>query len=109
MYGKLYIDEFTDERYDHLFIDDKITDIMTDDDESEDEDEYDPAYDAGKDFMDNFLTGDSISLGQKWFNLPDFTELNKQFVERFNIGKTKYISSPVLTKLDEEYIINIEE
>lgn len=86
MYFKLYIDEFTDERYDHLFIDDEITDISIDNDDDEDEEEYSPDYDAGKDFIDNYLVGDTMSLGSKWFNLPDFAEINKQFKERFNIS-----------------------
>lgn len=42
----------------------------------------DTKYDSGQDFMDNYLTGDMISLGTKWLNLPTFDELNKNFIER---------------------------
>ena len=107
MYGKLYIDEFTDERYDHLFIDDQITDVTEDDDD--DSEEYDPVYDAGKDFIDNYLVGDSISLGEKWFNLPNFEELDKRFKERFNIGKCNTYQISHVEKFKELYTIEIDE
>lgn len=109
MYGKLYIEGFNDERYDHLFIDDQITDINTDDDDDANDEEYDPAYDSGKDFMDNYLTGDNISLGHKWFNLPNFTDINKKFVEKFGIGEVRHITMPELVKSNKDIIIEIED
>ena len=89
MIGKLIIEGFNDERYDHLFIDEEITDVNNEDDE--DEDEIDSAYDAGKDFMDNYLTNDVLSIGTKWFNLPSFDIINEEFEKEFKIkNKKKY-------------------
>ena len=91
MIGKLIIEGFNDERYDHLFIDDQITDVHQDD-EDEDEDEIDSTYDAGKDFMDNYLTGDILSIGTKWFNLPSFDTVDKNFRTKFKIKPKKRFS-----------------
>lgn len=47
-------------------------------------------YDAGKDFMDNYLVNDVLSMGSKWFNLPDVMEVDQLFNDRvLNNHKTK--------------------
>ena len=92
MIGKLTIEGFNDERYDHLFIDDEINDIDDIEDELEEGEDIDATYDSGKDFIDNYLVGDYLSLGTKWFNLPNFEELNQEFKKRHHIKPKKRIS-----------------
>jgi hypothetical protein len=55
---------------------------------SEKEDEK---YDAGKDFVDNMLVNDVASLGTKWFNLPDVSQLDAMIQSKFSINKNKVI------------------
>lgn len=43
------------------------------------------SYDAGKEFMDNYLTGNNLMLGNKWFNLPNISDMNERFKKRFKI------------------------
>lgn len=91
MIGKLIIPSVTEDTYSHMFIDDKIVDII-DDDEDNDEEEIntlDMGYDSGKDFMDNYLTGDVLSVGHKWFNLPDVNTVQNDFRKEFKIKPRK--------------------
>lgn len=92
MYGKLSIEGFNDERYDHLFIDDEITDIDDIEDGLEEGEDIDATYDSGKDFIDNYLVHDTLSLGTKWFNLPNFEEVNNEFKKKFKIKPKKRIN-----------------
>lgn len=71
MIGKLLIDGVTEDVYPHtFFVDDKARE------------KEESRYDAGKDFMDNYLVNDVLSMGSKWFNLPDVMEVDKLFNER---------------------------
>lgn len=92
MIGKLSIDGFNDERYDHLFINDEINDVDDLVDELEDGEEIDSKYDSGKDFIDNYLVNDTLSLGSKWFNLPTFEELHNEFKNTYKIRPKKRIN-----------------
>lgn len=89
MIGKLIILGFNNEMYDHIFVDDEIADVCNDEDDPDEEDEIDSTYDAGKDFVDNYLTGDILSLGSKWFNLPTFDKLHEEFKKEFKIKKKR--------------------
>lgn len=40
-------------------------------------------FDAGKDFMENYLTGDILSLGSKWFELPTVFELDQELKDLY--------------------------
>ena len=71
MIGKLIIPDVTEDVYPHtFFVDDKA------------KEKEESRYDAGKDFMDNYLVDDTLSMGSKWFNLPDVMEVDKLFNER---------------------------
>jgi len=85
MISKIIIPEFTEDRYDHFFVSDEIVDIVYDEDAEEEDKEFNIGYDSGKDFLDNYLTGDILSMGTKWFNLPDVNEVNELMKERFKI------------------------
>ena len=102
MIGKLIIEGFNNDRYEHYFIKDKSS-------KSDDDDDDDTTYDAGKDFMDNYLTGDILSMGTKWFNLPDFKTLDTEFRNTFNIKPKKRImfSNKIKNILKERLFINI--
>ena len=98
MIGKLIIldEKFNVERYIHGFdgivIDSSTKEKDLDEDDDTDEEEDDGKYDAGTDFVDNYLVGDTLSLGTKWFNLPSVSELNTKFKEEMNIKPSKKIS-----------------
>lgn len=49
--------------------------------------EYPDKYDAGKDFVDNLLTEDTLSLGHKWFDLPTVDKVVEGFGKIY--GKEK--------------------
>lgn len=89
MIGKLEIEGFPVDRYPHIFQIKKTKNKKTEEDE---EDELDLIYNAGKDFMDNYLTNDIISIGTKWFNLPDFEAVDKEFRKKFKIKKKKILN-----------------
>lgn len=116
MIGKLIIPSVVEDNYSHLFIDDKIVDIVDDDDEDDDEEKefntLDMKYDSGKDFMDNYLTGDVLSVGTKWFNLPDVNTVQNDFRKEFklkprkhfiiNFVKKLFIGDPIQINIDKE-------
>ena len=93
--GKLIIldEKFNVDRYIHGFdgiiLDKKVSD---DDDDEDSESEDDGKYDAGADFMDNYLTGDILSMGSKWFNLPTVSEVDKMFRDEMKIKPYKRFS-----------------
>ena len=91
MIGKLIIPGFEEDRYEHFF-DDVERDDSDPDDEDDEEDEAVTAYDAGKDYIDNILCGDVLSVGTKWHNLPDFSTIDKLFKERFDIRPKERMS-----------------
>lgn len=64
MIGKLIIDEDVKDYYDKHAIDID-------------------GFDAGKDFMENYLTGDMLSLGSKWFDLPTVFDLDQELKDMF--------------------------
>ena len=102
MIGKLIIPVITEDSYSHMFIDDKIVDRVSDDDDEEENDEFNTLnmnYDSGKDFMDNYLTGDIISLGTKWFNLPTTVQLQEDFRKEFKIKRKKKFNLNFVKKL----------
>ena len=94
MIGKLFIDGFYEEMYDHIFVDNSIYDNSGDDEDDDDIDEPEclKKYDAGRDFVDNYLTSDTISIGTKWFNLPDYENILIDFKQEFNIKPRRKIS-----------------
>lgn len=116
MIGKLIIPSITEDNYGHVFVEDKIVDIVEDDeDENEDEKEINTLnmkYDSGKDFMDNYLTGDVLSVGSKWFNLPDVNTIQNDFRKEFKIKPRKrfiinfikkmFIGDPIDIDIDKE-------
>ena len=65
MVGKLIIPDAPIRLYDYIF-----------EGSNDDEEVLESKYDAGRDFLDNFLTGDVLSIGTKWFNLPSFEDLH---------------------------------
>lgn len=111
MIGKLFIDGFEEERYDHIYVNESIydnSDDAEDDEENVEEPECLKIYDAGRDFMDNFLTGDYISIGTKWFNLPNYETVLNDFKKEFNIKPRKRIViSKIVTKLIEKLRIEV--
>lgn len=44
------------------------------------------SYDGGKEFIDNYLTGNTLMMGNKWFNLPKMSDICKDFEKKFKIG-----------------------
>ena len=99
MIGKLLIEGFDKEQYNHIFDNVESTDVDVDNDSDDD-------IDAGKDFVDNYLTGDTLSIGSKWFNLPSFDELNDKFKKEFKIKKKKRLTIDKIDYFIDE--INIE-
>ena len=95
MIGKLFIPEFTDEMYDHTFI---STDVIDDSDDEDDEDDgivmSDSTYDSGKDFIEGYLSGDILSLCNKWFNLPSYDDLYEEFKTEYKIKPRSRLSFP---------------
>ena len=92
MIGKLIIPSISEDTYGHMFVDDKIVDRLDEDEDEDDETELNTlnmGYDSGKDFMDNYLTGDVLSVGNKWFNLPDVNTLQEDFRKEFKIKPRK--------------------
>lgn len=89
MICKLIIPDITEDTYDHIFTNDEIVDIDVDDENGDEEKEFNIGYDSGKDFLDNYLTKDYLSIGSKWFNLPDINEIHNEFISRFNIKPKK--------------------
>lgn len=92
MIGKLIIPGVTEDNYGHMFVDDKIIDMVGHDDDDDDDDEINTLnmnYDSGKDFIDNYLTGDILSIGTKWFNLPDTNKLHDDFRKHFKLKRRK--------------------
>ena len=78
MIGKLVIPGITQDTYDHVFVN---TEVLSGEDDMEDYE--DTKYDSGQDFVDNYLTGDILSIATKWFNLPSFDQLNEKFKKKF--------------------------
>ena len=91
MISKLIIPDINEDKYDHIFTNDEIIDINNDidDEDSDEEKEENIGYDSGKDFMDNYLTKDTLSIGTKWFNLPDINEVHNEFKKRFKVKPKK--------------------
>ena len=111
MIGKLIIPEFTEERYDHIFVNEEIYNNASDedDDDVDDEPEVLKAYDAGKDFIEGYLSGDVISLGTKWFNLPSYDKINEEFKKKHKIkSKTRISSQWVRDAIHKVFNIKIE-
>jgi len=109
MIGKLIIPGFEEDRYEHFYITSN-TAIQTEDDEEEDDenDSLSSTYDAGKDYVDNMLCGDVISLGTKWHNLPDFETLYMEFRKQYNIKpKDRFSLSRITKKFIEAIKIDI--
>ena len=111
--GKLIIldDEFNVDRYIHGF--DGI-DVDTnkwnssDDDDDDEEKEADLKYDGGADFMDNYLTGDILSMGTKWFKLPTISEIDSKFKEEMNIRPYKRFSlKRIANKIIDNFSIKL--
>lgn len=50
-------------------------------------------FDAGKDFVDNVLSDDILSLGEKWFNLPSVQEMAELVEKEFKIKNKTRINS----------------
>ena len=57
------------------------------DDDDEDEDEAIVVDDQGKDFMDNYLTGNILNTGKRWFNLPSIEEMCEAIESHYGINK----------------------
>lgn len=88
MIGKLIIEGFDEDRYEHFFINNTTAVSSADDDDDDEEDGDDSlslTYDAGKDYVDNIICGDIISIGTKWHNLPDFAETYSEFKRQMDI------------------------
>lgn len=105
MIGKLIIPGFEIDPYDHFFIDEEIYDNSEDDD-SDDELTEEPEvlrkYDAGRDFVEGYLTGDILSFGNRWFNLPSYDTLLRDFKSEFNIKPRKrIIMKRIFSKIKE--------
>lgn len=49
-------------------------------------------FDAGKDFIDNMLCDDILTLGEKWFDLPSISEMAKMVEEEFNVKEKTRIN-----------------
>lgn len=47
--------------------------------------ENDTQYDSGKDFVEGYISGDVISIGNKWFNLPDILK-TKSLIDKTLFG-----------------------
>lgn len=98
MVAKLIILDVDEENYQYKsLIEKSVNDELDDsdefDDEFDDEEEIeDTSYDAGKDFIDNVLTSDVLSLGTKWFNLPDIYEITKIIESKSNNKPKKQIN-----------------
>jgi len=112
MIAKIIIPDVIEDKYDHIFTKTEIVDVNFDDDTDEDDDEKEEniGYDAGKDFLDNYLCGDILSIGTKWFNLPDINEINTKFKEKFNIkhkhrfsvlNESQYFADKVVITIEE--------
>ena len=106
MIGKLIIPGFEIDPYDHFFVDEEIYDNSDDEDDDEDELTEEPEvlrkYDAGRDFVEGYLTGDILSFGKRWFNLPSYDELVKDFKEEYKVKPRKHFSiRKVLKKFNE--------
>lgn len=104
MIGKLQILTAEGEQVSYQF---KAQDWMVDDidkakaefassnEDDEEDDEFDDRYDAGKDFMDNYLTGDLLALGTKWFDLPTteyIVDSFKKKTKRKDMKQIKYMN-----------------
>lgn len=111
MIGKIIIVDINEDAYDHVFVDDEIIDVSTDEDsDSEEEKEFNIGYDSGKDFLDNYLTGDILSIGHKWFNLPNTTTIHDRFKKRFNIKpKKRFTIKNIVKYFLDEVIISSED
>ena len=101
MIGKLTIPEFTTETYDHIYTDDGVYSYLGDSDDEEDEDEeVTEVYDAGKDFIESYLSGDILSIGSRWFNLPSYDKIHEDFKNKFNPKPRKKMR---ITKLIDKF------
>jgi len=108
MICKIIIPDVTEDRYDHIFNDEDIIDVEYSEDDSEEEKEIELGYDSGKDFLDNYLTKDTLSMGTKWFNLPDVNEVHNQFKKRFNVKPKKRINlTNIISYIADGLNINI--
>lgn len=55
--------------------------------------------------MDNYLSGDVLSMGSKWFNLPTVSEIDSMFKKEMKIKPYKRFSvnrviSKIMDRLD---------
>lgn len=111
MIAKIIIPDVTEDKYDHIFNSEMIVDVDNDDEDTgDDEKEANIGYDSGKDFMDNVLTKDTLSIGSKWFGLPDINEVHNEFVKRFNIKPKKRINlNTIVNYIADGLKININK
>jgi DNA polymerase elongation subunit (family B) len=95
MVGKLIIldEKFNKDPYENIFIDPNK--------KTEEDDRYCP----GQDFMDNYLTGDMLSLGTKWFGLPTFDELHDKFTKENKIRPKNNIILTKVKRFIERFVI----
>ena len=108
MICKIIIPDITEDKYDHIFNDEDIIDVDVSEDDSDEEKEAELGYDSGKDFLDNYLTKDILSMGTKWFNLPDINEVHKQFKDRFHVKpKKRYNITNIVSYIADGLKINI--
>lgn len=106
MIGKLIIPGFEEDRYEHFFIN-NVTNV-NDDDSDEEDDSLSTAYDAGKDYIDNILSGDILSVGTKWHNLPTFSETYELFKDKYNIKPRNRLSiRNIIKKYSDIFKIDI--
>lgn len=117
MIGKLIIHDTDVKEYDHVFdptADDMYSDAKKyfddeDDDSSDDDDSLASLnYDAGSDFMDNYHTGDILSIGTKWFGLPDPGDMISKFGKKRHVLESKSIEINV-PRLETPVYVDIEE
>jgi hypothetical protein len=112
MIGKLVIEGFDIEPYDHIFVNETIYDNSEADEDDDDELVEEPAflkiYDAGRDFVEGYLTDDIGTMGSRWFNLPSYDKVYEEFVKKFDIKPRRRISfNGIISKIKEKFNIAI--
>jgi DNA polymerase elongation subunit (family B) len=96
MIGKLIIVGFDSEPYDHIYTSDIYYDNTNTDDDMDEDEFYDEPesirdYDAGGDFVECYLSGDLITMGKRFFNLPSYDKILEDFRNEKKIKPRKIV------------------
>jgi len=72
------------------------------------EDDPNLKFECGKEFMENFISKDSIRLGMNWFNLPSIEEMLNELDELYPVTKKVEFGNDYDIPLEDIIVSEVE-